>query len=60
MSADSLEDLIDRIRLVVTRNGNNYSADEYSTWLGQAGFQEVHHVLLPGSTGLRVGSKCSS
>lgn len=46
--------------LVVTRNGNNYSADEYSSWLGQAGFQDVRHVLLPGSTGLMMGSKCSS
>jgi precorrin-6B methylase 2 len=44
--------------LVVTRNGNNYSADEYSTWLGGAGFQDIRHVLLSGSTDLMIGSKC--
>jgi predicted O-methyltransferase YrrM/DNA-binding CsgD family transcriptional regulator len=44
--------------LVVTRKGNSYSADEYSTWLGKAGFRDIRHVLLPGSTGLMVGSKC--
>jgi precorrin-6B methylase 2 len=43
--------------LVVTRNGNNYSADEYSTWLGQAGFRDVRHVRLPGPTGLMIGVK---
>ena len=43
--------------LVVTRNGGNYSEAEYSTWLGNAGFQDVRHVLLPGSTGLMVGAK---
>ena len=43
--------------LVVTRNGGNYSEVEYSTWLGNAGFQDVRHVLLPGSTGLMVGAK---
>jgi predicted O-methyltransferase YrrM len=44
--------------LVVTRDGNNYSEDEYSIWLGNAGFRSVRHVLLPGSTGLMVGVKC--
>jgi predicted O-methyltransferase YrrM len=44
--------------LVVTRHGNNYSEDEYSAWLGQAGFRDVRHVLLPGSTGLIIGSRC--
>jgi hypothetical protein len=43
--------------LVVTQNGNNYSADEYSAWLGQAGFRDVTHVRLPGSTGLMIGVK---
>jgi len=43
--------------LVVTRNGNNYSADEYSAWLGQAGFRDVRHVVLPGSTSLMIGVK---
>jgi precorrin-6B methylase 2 len=43
--------------LVVTRNGNNYSADEYSTWLGLAGFGDVRHVRLQGSTGLMIGVK---
>jgi SAM-dependent methyltransferase len=44
--------------LVVTRNGGNYSNDEYASWLGEAGFRDVRHVLLPGSTGLMVGLKC--
>src|SRR6516164_729043 len=44
--------------LVVTQNGGNYSEDEYSAWLGKAGFRDVRHVLLPGSTGLMVGVKC--
>ena len=43
--------------LVVTENGGNYSEDEYSVWLGKAGFQDIRHVLLPGSTGLMVGIK---
>jgi predicted O-methyltransferase YrrM len=44
--------------LVVTKNGGNYSGDEYSAWLGKAGFRDVRQVLLPGSTGLMVGVKC--
>ena len=44
--------------LVVTQNDGNYSEDEYSAWLGKAGFRDVRHVLLPGSTGLMVGVKC--
>ena len=43
--------------LVVTQNGGNYSEDEYSAWLGKAGFRDVRQVLLPGSTGLMVGVK---
>jgi predicted O-methyltransferase YrrM len=43
--------------LVVTRNGGNYSEDEYSNWLGKAGFREIRHVVLPGSTALMVGVK---
>jgi len=43
--------------LVITENGGNYSEDEYSVWLGKAGFQDIRHVLLPGSTGLMVGVK---
>ncbi len=44
--------------LVVTQNGGSYSEDEYSAWLHQAGFRDVRHVLLPGSTSLMVGVKC--
>jgi precorrin-6B methylase 2 len=43
--------------LVVTQNGGNYSKDEYSAWLGKAGFREVRQVLLPGSTSLMIGVK---
>jgi len=44
--------------LVVTEKGGNYSKDEYASWLGAAGFRDVRHILLPGSTGLMVGLKC--
>jgi len=43
--------------LVVTQKGANYSADEYSTWLAKAGFQDIRHVVLPGWTGLMMGAK---
>jgi cyclopropane fatty-acyl-phospholipid synthase-like methyltransferase len=43
--------------LVVTKNGDNYSKDEYAGWLGNAGFRDVRHVLLPGATGLMMGLK---
>lgn len=43
--------------LVNTREGNNYSETEYSTWLSEAGFRDVRHVPLPGPTGLMIGRR---
>jgi hypothetical protein len=38
--------------LVGTRGGSSYSEPEYAAWLGEAGFEEIRHVRLPGITGL--------
>ena len=43
--------------LVGTRGGSSYSEPEYAAWLGEAGFQEIRHVRLPGPTGLMIGSR---
>ncbi len=43
--------------LVGTPGGSNYSALEYTSWLGESGFREVRHVKLPGVTGLMIGSR---
>jgi (2Fe-2S) ferredoxin/SAM-dependent methyltransferase len=43
--------------LVGTRAGSSYSGDEYSRWLEEAGFRQVHPVELPGPTGLIIGCK---
>jgi (2Fe-2S) ferredoxin/predicted O-methyltransferase YrrM len=43
--------------LVGTRAGSSYSEVEYSAWLGEAGFQQVRHLRLPGPTGLMVGTR---
>lgn len=43
--------------LVVTRSGGNYSKVEYANWLETAGFRDVQHLELPGTTGLMVGLK---
>ena len=43
--------------LVGTRAGSSYSEVEYAAWLGQAGFQEIRRVRLPGMTGLMIGSR---
>jgi predicted O-methyltransferase YrrM len=43
--------------LVGTRGGSSYSAEEYTAWLGQAGFEEIRHVRLPGPTGLLVATR---
>lgn len=42
--------------LVVTRDGNSYSEDEYAAWLREAGFEDIRHLRLPGPTGLMVGT----
>jgi 2-polyprenyl-3-methyl-5-hydroxy-6-metoxy-1,4-benzoquinol methylase len=41
--------------LVGTRAGNSYSEDEYRDWLAQAGFKDVAHVRLPGTSDLIIG-----
>ncbi|MCX6633079.1 MAG: methyltransferase [Candidatus Solibacter sp.] len=43
--------------LVGTRGGSSYSEPEYAGWLGEAGFQEIRHTRLPGTTGLMIGSR---
>jgi predicted O-methyltransferase YrrM len=43
--------------LVGTPGGSAYSEPEYTAWLGEAGFQQIHRVRLPGLTGLMVGSR---
>ena len=43
--------------LVGTRGGASYSEPEYTAWLGEAGFQEIRRVRLPGITGLMIGSR---
>jgi len=41
--------------LVGTRAGNSYSEDEYRNWLAQAGFNDVAHLHLPGTSDLIIG-----
>jgi len=43
--------------LVATRSGSSYSEPEYTAWLGEAGFQEIRHARMPGTTGLMIGSR---
>ena len=43
--------------LVGTRDGSSYSESEYTGWLGDAGFREIHRVRLPGITGLMIASR---
>jgi hypothetical protein len=43
--------------LVGTQAGSSYSEAEYAAWLGEAGFREIHHLRLPGITGLMIGSR---
>jgi 2-polyprenyl-3-methyl-5-hydroxy-6-metoxy-1,4-benzoquinol methylase len=43
--------------LVGTSGGSTYSEQEYAAWLGEAGFQEIRRVRLPGITGLMIGSR---
>ena len=42
--------------LVGTPGGSAHSEPEYAAWLAEAGFQQVHHVRLPGPTGLMIAS----
>jgi (2Fe-2S) ferredoxin/predicted O-methyltransferase YrrM len=43
--------------LVGTQAGSSYSEPEYAAWIGEAGFQNVRHLRLPGITGLMIGSR---
>jgi hypothetical protein len=43
--------------LTGTPTGSTYSADEYTTWLHAAGFQEVRQIHLPGPSSLIVGRR---
>jgi (2Fe-2S) ferredoxin/predicted O-methyltransferase YrrM len=43
--------------LVGTRGGSSYSEPEYARWLGEAGFEQIRRVRLPGITGLMIASR---
>ena len=43
--------------LVGTRAGSSYSEAEYAAWLREAGFGDVRHIKLPGTSGLMVGTR---
>jgi (2Fe-2S) ferredoxin/ribosomal protein L11 methylase PrmA len=43
--------------LVGTPGGSSYSETEFAAWLAGAGFREIRHVRLPGTTGLMLASR---
>lgn len=43
--------------LVSTNGGNCYTEQEYSGWLQQAGFKDIHKVTLPGPAGLMMATR---
>jgi (2Fe-2S) ferredoxin/2-polyprenyl-3-methyl-5-hydroxy-6-metoxy-1,4-benzoquinol methylase len=43
--------------LVGTEAGSSYSQPEYAAWLRAAGLQDVHRMILPGPTGLMLGTR---
>ena len=43
--------------LVGTEAGSTYTEAEYTAWLGEAGFQDVRHIRLPGPSGLIMGRR---
>jgi (2Fe-2S) ferredoxin/SAM-dependent methyltransferase len=43
--------------LVGTPAGSTYSFEEYSTWLGEAGFKDAREIRLPGPSNLIVGAR---
>jgi cyclopropane fatty-acyl-phospholipid synthase-like methyltransferase len=43
--------------LVGTPGGSSYSETEFAAWLADAGFREIRHVRLPGTTGLMIASR---
>jgi predicted O-methyltransferase YrrM len=46
--------------LVGTQGGSSYSEPEYTGWLGDAGFKDIRHVRLAGTTGLMIASRVSA
>lgn len=43
--------------LVGTRAGNTYTEQEYSDWLGAAGFREIRRIRLAGPAGLILAAR---
>jgi (2Fe-2S) ferredoxin/2-polyprenyl-3-methyl-5-hydroxy-6-metoxy-1,4-benzoquinol methylase len=43
--------------LVGTEAGSSYSEEEYSSWLREAGFQDIRRVRLAGPSGLMLGTR---
>jgi 3-hydroxy-5-methyl-1-naphthoate 3-O-methyltransferase len=43
--------------LVGTEAGSSYSQPEYAAWLRAVGFQDVHRMILPGPSGLMLGTR---
>jgi hypothetical protein len=43
--------------LVGTPEGSTYTSEEYRSWLSNAGFVDVRHIVLPGPTGLMLGRR---
>ena len=43
--------------LVGTEAGSSYSQQEYAAWLRAVGFQDVHRMILPGPSGLMLGTR---
>ncbi len=43
--------------LVGTRAGSSYSEPEYSGWLKDAGFRDIHQVRLPGPASLMIAAR---
>jgi len=43
--------------LVGTRGGSTYSEHEYSAWLRDAGFSDIHRVHIPGPSGLLIATR---
>jgi len=43
--------------LVSTEGGGCYTEQEYSDWLGDAGFRDIRRVTLPGPAGLMIAGR---
>jgi SAM-dependent methyltransferase len=43
--------------LVATANGNSYSEQEYTAWLREASFQDIHRVEMPEPTALILATR---